>query len=285
MKHVVQYSGGAGSFAAAKMVVDRYGPSDVELLFSDTKVEDPDLYRFLDETSAFLGVPVTRLADGRTIWQVFKDKRFLGNSRVDPCSRILKREICKDYVTRNYTPENCTLYVGIDWMEVHRMKNVLGFWSPFNVVAPLVDDTTYDKDAFIASMAGWGIAMPRLYRLGFPHNNCGGGCVKAGIAHFLHLLRNLPDVYAEWEANEADLREFLGKDVSILRERTKAAKEANGGKARPLTLKELRERSESIAQTEDGQHEWGGCGCFSDIPAEELAEKPSRLAMPLRVAT
>ncbi|WP_245716008.1 hypothetical protein [Micromonospora peucetia] len=47
--------------------------------------EDPDLYRWLDDSSAQLGVLITRVADGRTPWQLFHDVRYLGNSRIAPC--------------------------------------------------------------------------------------------------------------------------------------------------------------------------------------------------------
>lgn len=258
---IVQYSGGAGSFAAAWSCIHQHGKENVVLLFSDTKMEDPDLYRFLEQTSSFLGVPVTSIADGRNPWQVFKDKRFLGNSRIDPCSRILKREICKAWVEERYTPDQCELWFGIDWMEAHRTKNVENWWNPYPVKFPLVEDKTYDKNRFIATLTEHGIDMPRLYTLGFPHNNCGGFCVKAGKAHFLHLLDKLPDVYMRHEINEIQLRTHLQKDVTILREQV-------GGEKR--YLKELRERATEIAQTEEGQLDWGGCGCFSDIPKEEL---------------
>ena len=108
-----------------------------------------------------------------------------------------------------------------------------------------------------------GIKAPRLYKLGFAHNNCGGGCVKAGQGHFGHLLKVLPDVYADWERNEEALREDLG-DVAILRDRT-------GGTTGPLTLRVLRER------IEEGQPydlwEVGGCACFDEPhPVAEDAE-------------
>ena len=57
LDHVVSYSGGLDSFIAAHRVVEKYGPEDVRLFFMDTKTEDEDLYRFLDETSRFLNCP------------------------------------------------------------------------------------------------------------------------------------------------------------------------------------------------------------------------------------
>lgn len=101
MKHVVMFSGGLGSWAAARRVVDRHGTSDLVLLFTDTRVEDPDLYRFLDEAAANVGGELVRIADGRTLWDVFRDERFLGNSRVDPCSKILKRKMADRWIAEH----------------------------------------------------------------------------------------------------------------------------------------------------------------------------------------
>jgi 3'-phosphoadenosine 5'-phosphosulfate sulfotransferase (PAPS reductase)/FAD synthetase len=90
IKHVVSFSGGMGSFAEAKSCVDQFGKNNVTLLFSDTMMEDEDLYRFKDECVKFLKCELITLSDGRTPFEVFKDEKFMGNSRVDPCSKILK---------------------------------------------------------------------------------------------------------------------------------------------------------------------------------------------------
>jgi hypothetical protein len=55
---------------------------------ADTKVEDPDLWRFVRDAAAHLGVTPVVVADGRTPWQIFADQRFIGNSRIAPCSVI-----------------------------------------------------------------------------------------------------------------------------------------------------------------------------------------------------
>ncbi len=54
VQHVVSFSGGLGSFFAAKRVIDQHGTDNTTLLFTDTMTEDEDLYRFLDDTSTYL---------------------------------------------------------------------------------------------------------------------------------------------------------------------------------------------------------------------------------------
>ena len=87
------FSGGVGSWMTARRVVDMHGTDGLVLLFADTMMEDEDLYRFIVDAAKNIGGEFVRIADGRTPWQVFTDERFLGNTKVDPCSKILKRQL------------------------------------------------------------------------------------------------------------------------------------------------------------------------------------------------
>lgn len=254
-RHVVMFSGGAASWAAARRVADRHGTARLTLLFTDTRTEDEDLYRFLDEAAADIGVPVTRLADGRDIWQVFKDERFLGNTRADPCSRILKRGLSRAWITEHCDQETTVLYLGMDWTEVHRLDRARLAWSPWTVEGPMTEPPYRTKAEMLDDLRAAGIDPPRLYDLGFAHNNCGGGCVKAGQSHFAHLLAVFPARYAEWEANEEDVRQHIGADVAILRDRA-------NDESKPLTLRALRERLEDGASLP--MFDIGGCACFEE---------------------
>jgi len=230
------------------------------LLFADTMIEDQDLYRFLDEGADAIGGELIKIADGRTIWELFKDEGFVGNTRVDICSRVLKRDLLNNWRKEHCDPETTITHFGIDWSESHRFTRLIDRHAPWQVSAPLCEPPFLTKADQLAQLDEYGIAPPRLYELGAPHNNCGGGCVKAGMAHWRWLLRALPEVYAEWERNEQEMRDHLGRqDIAILRDR-------RGGVSTPITLRELRER---IEREQCGQpvlfgelaEEWGGCGC------------------------
>ena len=173
MKHVVMFSGGIGSWGAAKRVAARHGTDNLVLLFADTKIEDEDLYRFLGEASANVGGRLDVIAEGRTPWEVFKDRRFIGNTRADPCSAVLKRDFLRKHLEENYTPADTAVYLGIDWTEEHRFERARSRWDPWKIYAPLCDAPYVHKGALLAQLRADGIAPPRLYGMGFPHNNCG----------------------------------------------------------------------------------------------------------------
>lgn len=292
MTRIVFFSGGIGSWAAAKRTVERHGTDDLILLFTDTLIEDDDLYRFLIEGAANIyGIaaatpagalpPVSHdpeqvearraalaalaarameeipglrwIAEGRNPWQVFRDRRFLGNSRVDPCSEELKRFLADKWLKANgYTADNSIRVMGVDWSEEHRIERIRKRIDPWPVEAPMCDAPLMLKDRMLQWLEQEGIARPRLYRKGYAHNNCGGGCIKAEIGHFVHLKREDPPMFAHWKEGENLLREELG-DVAILRDRS-------GGQVRPLPLAELEERIESGYQPD--LFEIGGCGCM-----------------------
>src|ERR1700674_3187169 len=109
MNHVVMFSGGVGSWAAAKRVAERHGTERLWLLFTDTMTEDEDLYRFIKEAAANVGGQYVRIADGRDVWQVFKDKKMMGNSRVHPCSMILKRQLGDQWLAMMFDPSEVTV--------------------------------------------------------------------------------------------------------------------------------------------------------------------------------
>lgn len=258
MKHIVMFSGGAGSWMTAKRVAEQHGTKNLILLFADTKMEDEDLYRFLDEAAVNTGGKLVKVADGRTPWQVFHDVRYLGNTRIDPCSRVLKRELLRTYLDEHYDPSDTRVYLGIDWSEEHRFIKAQGYWAPWEVRSPLCDPPYLDKKQVITALHENGVRPPRLYAMGFPHNNCGGFCIKAGQAHFKLLLQKLPERYAYHEKKELEMQKHLGQPVTILRDR-------RGGTVTPLSLRDFRKRV--MANGEIDEHEWGGCGCFS--PNEE----------------
>jgi len=261
MKYVVMFSGGIGSWASARRLVDEHGPENVVCLFSDVKGDNPDpnvgededTYRFIDDAIEDLGCEYVRVADGRDIWQVFKDKRFLGNSRLANCSHTLKQAPAKKWLKENTTPETHTIAIGIDWTETHRLASIEKAYDPYTVVFPMCEKPYMSKNQMIDWSEKRNVKPPRLYALGFSHNNCGGGCVRAGQGQFRRLLEVMPERYDVWANKEQEVREFLDKDVSILKEQVK-------GESKRLTLIDLRERSKDSVDMLD----LGGCGCFVD---------------------
>jgi hypothetical protein len=279
VKHVVMYSGGMGSWATAKRVIAQHGVDNTLLVFTDTKGkddqnehagEDPDTYRFIDETVQEMGVELVRLEDGRNVWEVYKAVRFIGNSSLAPCSHHLKQKVAMKWIRNTFQPDECVVYIGIDWTEAHRTAAPTRNYAPYEVKYPMCEEPYITKWDMIRWCNSLGIREPRSYALGFPHNNCGGFCCRAGHAQFKILLEKNPERYAYHEQKEQEMREYLGKDVSVLSRKI-------GKTKHPLTLVQLREELERRNEGTGEQltldlDDFGGCGCFVDeLWSEETA--------------
>jgi hypothetical protein len=155
----------------------------------------------------------------------------------------------------HYEPVDTFILLGFDWTEEHRLRAAEPHWKPWRIEAPLMDPPYLMKPMLLDLFRQRGIEPPRLYTQGFAHANCGGGCVRGGQAQWELLLRVNRPRYLEWEAEEDTTRALLGKDVSILRDRTK-------GGTRPLSLATFREGLESQSSLFDAD-DWGACGCFT----------------------
>lgn len=171
------------------------------------------MWRLCDAVHADLGVPITYIGLGKDPWQVFFEERMMGSSRVDPCSRKLKREVLDRWLREHCDPAETLVHVGITYHEVDRMIRIRASYElrGFQVAADLADDASVTRKWLMAQCERRYWFVPRLYRWGFSHNNCAGACVKAGQQEWARLLSYLPDVYAWWERNEARLQRKSGR--------------------------------------------------------------------------
>lgn len=297
-KRIIFFSGGLTSWMTAKRVVEKYGAENVVLLFTDTLIEDEDLYRFLLESSQELfGIydkglieeakkipPVdfktmddrkdflkelskkarghnpnlVWISDGRDPWDVFRDEKWIGNSQIAHCSYRLKQNTAEDWIKSNYKPEECVLYLGIDWMEEHRTKAPIRNWKPYEVRFPMCNPPYLTKVEFIKELEDLNIKPPRLYGMDFIHNNCGGFCVRGGQGHFINLLKKNRRLFLYHEQKEQEMRDFLGRDdVAILRRQRNKVRRA-------FPLRQLREEYEAKNTDHIDMDDIGGCGCFVD---------------------
>lgn len=284
----------------AKRVAAKWGREKLVNLFTDTREESRGLYRFLIESVATLhgaagrigallelvaAIPTERgqgrvdaiaavqaqaaidlpeltwIADGRDLWTLFSDEQFIGNTRIDICSRVLKRDLGRKWVESKFGPDDCLLYFGIDNSERERFygkgekQGIRNRWLPYTAEAPLCDDLYLSKCEMLNEAYRDGIEPPEDYEKGLPHANCSGACVKGGLAHWNLLLKVDSDLFDYHASEEQKFRERTGKNVAILRDR-------RGGKSVPLPLVEFRRQVDS-GERKVSERDWGkSCQCY-----------------------
>jgi hypothetical protein len=302
---VVKYSGGMGSFLASFLLREKFPDKEIIFYFSDTLMESDGLYKFLFDTilhfhsdticseqlvSMSENIPAINFpdqrrnhlleygrimnntfpqfiydADGRNIWEIFNDVKFMGNTRIDPCSRLLKRERGNKYITEHFSPLDTSIAVGIDWTEEHRYIRAVPLSLPFQLIAPLVD-FSIDKVSYGKKvLQQTGIQESSAYLAGFDHDNCGGFCVKAGLGHFSKLLQLDREKYLWHEKQQEKLFRKIGQHPFL--------RKVINNKQYYISLREYRFYIENGELTVNGQtviNETNQLTLFQRITEDEL---------------
>jgi len=235
-RHIVCLSGGIASAAMAQWVEDNIG-GDIIYYFNDVKWEHPDLYRFLKDLERVLNIKITYDNNGMNPEEIFYKNKMLGSNRTPLCSKILKAEMLQKFVK-----EGDTLYFGIDTQEIHRAARITPIYERFGCkcVFPLIDNFIFKDNAF-QIIKDLGIEIPQMYKDGFKHNNCSGGCVRSGRNQWLSLLRKYPDVYADRERIELEFTIWNNKRRLV---KDPKYKPRDYTFMKEIGLKELREENE-----------------------------------------
>lgn len=234
MHYVLSLSGGVASAVAGERAGQRYGWENVTPWISDTSWEDADLWRFVDAICNRWNVTPIIYRDGRTPLQVAEDEQIIPNQRHAPCSRSLKIRPFVKFLAEQ--PKPLTVLLGLDWKEQHRMaaprKNyeaIAGVTVDYPLMWKPLEYRPYQD-----VVRSWGIEPPRLYQLGFPHNNCGGRCVKQGIKEWMRLRATMPERFAEVRDWEQAQRAKGGARATYA-----IARDQSNNDVKPVTLAEL----------------------------------------------
>jgi hypothetical protein len=240
MIHAASISSGLSSAIMFERLLNRYGKESVVGVFMDTKIEDEDNYRFMDDCRARWGVPITVLAEGRTPYEVSHSENVIPNGRVAPCTFRLKIEVFRKFMATLEKP--LTIHIGYDFTEMHRIEKTQGNYEAlgYAVDFPLLWKPYELRRYTDVVRLDWGIEPPRMYAMGYTHANCGGTCVKQGQGDWIRTLINFPDRYAQAEEWEREMRTHSDVHANYA-----ICKDQSNGETKPVTLKELRERYEA----------------------------------------
>lgn len=208
MKHIVGFSGGAASAYVAKLAINEFGKENVILLHHDTKAEDPDTYRFIDQVSNYLDKEITEVSDGRSLWEVIADNHCLPSFHIPFCTRDLKLKPAEMFYKTLKGQEFIT-YNGFgpdEWKRVAKAvprselegRKLRCLLYERNISNEIVKKTIMNE---------WKICLPNAYKY-LSHNNC-IPCFKAGKPHFYKVWLYYPERFQK----AIEMEELIGYQV------------------------------------------------------------------------
>lgn len=187
------FSCGAASAVATKLAIEaNAGRLPVHIMYLETRSEHEDNERFLRDCEKWFGVEVTRYGSAKyaDIWDVFERERFIAGVAGAKCTTVLKKQIAERvervsdlYVFGFHDSPRERARAERMWVN---QPEIMGWF-------PLID-AGLSKDDCFAALAGAGIELPAMYRLGFDNNNC-IGCPKGGNAYWNRIRKHFPDVF------------------------------------------------------------------------------------------
>jgi hypothetical protein len=253
--HIISYSGGIGS-AVSCLLAHKYN-LNYEVIFADTLIEDEDLYRFNNDIASVIGKQITWLSCGMNPWDVYVKERYIGNSRTAHCSQRLKTDVVREHICSFYATLNPVLILGMSLEEQERIERAKKNWAPIEVDSLLMRYKCNSRQHQEEMLAAYGIALPRLYSYGFPHNNCGGFCCRSGQTQFASLLKHFPERYQWHVEQEERAYKAIGATAKPF------IRQTVNGELRYLRMSEFRSMVESGELTPP-LYDFGGCACFID---------------------
>jgi len=262
---VMSVSGGSGSAVALLKLLEHYPAASVVGVFANTQTEAADLYRFLDDLESHTGLTFVRLDQGMDIWDCFERYGVMKMHGAYKASVELKIKPLVKWVQAHYTPEQAVVASGMSWMEPERQDRMKMRWDQhgYGVVHPLNLSPKLSDCEEKEYLQQRGLTPPNLYDKGYPHNNCGGGCILAGMGQWAGFYRDFPEQFAYHERREQAFFDRTG--FTILKDR-------RGGQQRPLTLRQLRERVDAGETFRDFRT---ACNCMM-VATDEDAENAAK---------
>lgn len=213
MKHIIQFSGGAASSFVAKYVADKYGRENCILLFSDTKAECKDSYRFRKQVAEYIGMDITEVSDGRSLWELIYDKWMLP-VRIGFCTEKLKIDPCQKFL-KQFKNNEITVYYGYGMEEYRRIqKAILREEERGRMVNfPLYDLKISSDEVKRIIREDWKICLPESYKY-LSHNNC-IPCFKAGKGHFKAVARYYSEEFEKACKAEEEIGYTVFEDITL----------------------------------------------------------------------
>lgn len=199
MQKVSWFSAGVSSFIAS------YLAQPDRIVYIDVANQHPDSLRFLHDCQKHLNAPIEILRDIKyagCVDNVIRNERYINGPGGAPCTKLLKKRVRQEWEDDNLTPDTTYIF-GYDVKEKKRVDRLLDNIGGVDCDFPLVDRGITKQEAH-AICEKLGIERPKMYRLGYPNNNC-VGCVKGNKGYWNHIRRDFPAVFDRRAKQEREI--------------------------------------------------------------------------------
>lgn len=194
------WSAGITSAVACKMALELY--QNVELYYIDIDTAHEDNVRFKDDCEKWYGRKIRTLKskEFNNQFEVIEKIGAVNTPTGAPCTLHLKKNVRFDFERLNeLNLFNARTIAGQVWgyeyepKEINRAIRHLQQYPATKPLFPLIEKGL-TKEMCAGLLLKNGIALPKMYELGYSNNNC-IGCVKGGMGYWNKIRIDFPDTF------------------------------------------------------------------------------------------
>ena len=205
LRRVVSFSCGASSAVLAKIATQRY--DNTVVVYCDTGGEHESNKKFLKDVEEWIGQKITIFKNPKYVdhFDVFRKVRYIAGRKGAACAKRLKIDL-----KRKFNEPDDIHFFGFTAEEARRAKD-FDERQPELTEWLLINEGITKADC-LGLLWKAGIELPKMYELGYDHNNC-IGCPKGGAGYWNRIRIDFPDHFEIMAKIERELKyPILKKD-------------------------------------------------------------------------
>jgi len=201
---IAWWSGGITSAVACRLALEKY--PNVVLLYIETGSHHPDTQRFKTDCERWYGAEIHTLQSAKysDVLDVILSTKYVNGVGGARCTTELKKAVRLKF-EREHEGRIAHQVWGFEHTahEINRAVRVQEQYPHTNPLFPLIENKL-SKNECAGIIAGAGIEIPAMYKLGYNNNNC-IGCVKGGAGYWNKIREDFPEVFAQMAAVEREV--------------------------------------------------------------------------------
>jgi len=223
------FSAGATSAVACKIAINRYGLDNVKIFYFEINTSHSDNKRFIKDCEKWYGKEIEHISSTRykNQFEVIEKTKYVNGASGARCTGELKRSL-REKIQADLEYSNQIFGFEFTKKEIKRAKRLP---KDTKAIFPLIEERL-DKKNCLAILKNAGIEIPKMYKLGYPNNNC-IGCVKGGMGYWNKIRVDFPETFNKMALLERkigrscikdrkgrifldELKPDMGKDLEII---------------------------------------------------------------------
>lgn len=188
------WSGGITSAVACRLAIEKY--DNVRLIYIETGSHHPDTIRFKEDCENWYGQKIETLQNSKydNHIDVILKSKYVNGAAGARCTKELKKDVRFKFEKENKIAAQVWGYE-FEASEINRAIRTQEQYPYTNPLFPLIENKL-SKNECAGILAGAGIKIPMMYKLGYNNNNC-IGCVKGGAGYWNKIRVDFPEIFKQ----------------------------------------------------------------------------------------